>query len=317
MSTTEPAPTGLGLNHEVGTSLRITMAGEELTRYVYRPWDPQYESPKPYFHPLRTLGGDLVSLYRPWDHLWHKGIAWSLPNIGTENFWGGPTYVRESGYQRLNNDGSQDHEEFAVLDADAQSVRVAEQLRWHTQAGQEWFTERRRFVVSVDPDADAWTLIFESSMTNISGKTVGFGSPTTRGRDNAGYGGLFWRGPRSFSDGHVLMPGGVTGGDDLMGTRGEWLAYVGRHDDHGRSSTLVFVDDESNGAEPVKWFVRTSAYACVCPAPFFDVEIPVEPGESLVRRYAVVVADGDRDAAGSQRLAEAGKSALSIVHKEW
>ncbi len=39
------------------------------------------------------LAGDTVPLFRPHDHVWHKGIAWSLPHVGEHNFWGGPTYV--------------------------------------------------------------------------------------------------------------------------------------------------------------------------------------------------------------------------------
>ena len=61
----------------------------ELFTYVYAATDPQLESPRPYIHPLRTLDGDLVSIYRPHDHVWHKGITWSLPHFGHENFWGG------------------------------------------------------------------------------------------------------------------------------------------------------------------------------------------------------------------------------------
>ena len=55
-------------------------------------------------------------------------------------------------------------------------------------------------------------------MRNVSGRAIPLGSPTTRGRENAGYGGLFWRGPRSFTGGSILAPG-VAGGDELRGIR--------------------------------------------------------------------------------------------------
>lgn len=91
---TEPPQAGLTLTHEHGRSLWVRHRGRSLLRYVYQPWDAQLESPRPYFHPIHTLGGDEVSLYRPHDHVWHKGIAWSLPNVGPANFWGGTTYRR-------------------------------------------------------------------------------------------------------------------------------------------------------------------------------------------------------------------------------
>ena len=136
------------------------------------------------------------------------------------------------------------------------------------------------------------------------------GSPTTEGRPNAGYGGLFWRGPRSFSGGTVHVPG-VAGGDELMGTRAPWLGFTGRHDGHGRVSTLVFVDAPDNPGHPTKWFVRTGIFACAGPAPFFDAEITVPTGAALTRRYAVVIADGEPEGDAVALLAKTGLAALS------
>jgi hypothetical protein len=68
------------------TAVTVRWADRELFRYVYLPGDPQVESPRPYFHLVRTLRGHLVTIYRPHDHIWHKGIALSLPHVGEENF---------------------------------------------------------------------------------------------------------------------------------------------------------------------------------------------------------------------------------------
>jgi hypothetical protein len=307
---TEPTADGLRLDHEHDRSLRISWRGTELLRYVYQPWDVRLESPRPYFHPVRTLGGDLVSLYRPHDHVWHKGIALSLPNVGPANFWGGVTFLRDGGYQQLANNGSMRHESFEWLEAADHSVHIGQTLGWVTEQGETWFAERRRFAVTVDAGASAWVLSFLTSLTNVRGREIVIGSPTTEGRPNAGYGGLFWRGPRSFSGGTVYAPG-VSGGDELMGIRAPWLGFTGTHDEHGRTSTLVFVDAPDNPGHPTKWFVRTGIFACVCPAPFFDEEITVAPGEVLTYRYAIVVADGDPEPAGAELLAKAGLAALS------
>jgi hypothetical protein len=325
----------LRLVHEGDESLRIWYGDQQLARYVYRPADAQLESPRPYWHPLHTLGGELVSLYRPHDHVWHKGIAWSLPNVGTENFWGGPTYLRDRGYVQLDNDGATVHREFVQLTAGAGSIGVVERLAWVTQAGQTWFDEERRFTITLD--AGAWILAFATRFTNVSGAEVVIGSPTTQGRDNAGYGGLFWRGPRSFTGGTVYAPatragepaqaaepapeaeppaqvppepGVVTGADELMGVRAPWLGFTGRHDETSRSSTLVFVDAPGNLSYPTQWFVRSGMFACVCPAPFFSTECPVADGQAVALRYAVVIADGDSGPAGAAKLAKAGQAAL-------
>ncbi|MEV0291804.1 DUF6807 family protein [Kribbella sp. NPDC050820] len=75
----EAPPGGLTITREEGCSLRAEWNGTELFRDVYQPWDPPMESPKPYFHPLRQLNVDMVSLYRPHDHLWHTGLFWASP----------------------------------------------------------------------------------------------------------------------------------------------------------------------------------------------------------------------------------------------
>jgi hypothetical protein len=273
----------------------------ELFRYVYAPSNPQLESPRPFFHPVRTLAGDLVTLYRPHDHVWHKGIALSLPNVGAENFWGGPTF-RRGNYAQLPNDGAMRHESFDVMAEKDGVVRLDEQLLWATESGQTPITEQRRMAALAWPDAAAWVLAFETTLTNVSGAEIAIGSPTTEGRPNAGYGGLFWRGPRSFTGGEVLTPGG-TGGDELMGARAPWLAFTGRHDGHGRGSTLVFRDAPGNFSYPSQWFVRSTPFACVCPAPFFDTPFAFAAGASLTLRYDIAVADGLLDPAGCAGLA--------------
>jgi hypothetical protein len=267
-----------------GAALLACHDGVELFRYVYRPPEPAVESPRPYFHPVRTLTGDVVSIYRPHDHVWHKGLAWSLPNVGTQNFWGGPTFLRDRGYVQLDNNGTQAHRALTV-----EGATVTQELDWLASDGSPWFREERGLRVSVVDGG--WTLVFTTAMTNVTGVVIPLGSPTTAGRPDAGYGGLMWRGPRSFTDGEVLLPTGA-GGDELMGSRAPWLAYRGRHDGHGRTSTLVFVDSPDNPGHPVTWFVRATPFACVCPAPFFGTEVPVAPGETLRLSYAVAVADG-------------------------
>jgi hypothetical protein len=312
-----------------GAALAAQHGDVELFRYVYRPTDIPYESPRPYLHPLRTRAGDVVSAYRPWDHVWHKGIAWSLPHVGPWNFWGGPNYVREQGtYVDLGNDGSMDHERFESVDASG----IVEELAWRTPPaddgtpGDVVVRERRTLAVHVpDGDPSAWVLTFRSEMTNVSDGPLDIGSPTTNGRENAGYGGLFWRGPRSFTEGKVLLAaddgtGLVTDAEDARGVHAPWLGFVGRHDGAApgpeggsRSSTVLMVDPGTNpGGEP-QWFVRSQPFACVCPAPFFSREVLFAPGQTLTFDYAVVVADGESDGARGAALAGVGRSVLEGV----
>lgn len=289
----------------------------ELFTYAYLPTDAQYESPRPYLHPMRTLAGDVVTSFRPWDHIWHKGLALSLPNVGPWNFWGGPTYVRDAGYRDLGNDGSMDHEAFTTLVKWMPGFNgFIEQLAWRTpprdeEPGVAVVREERTVAVTVVDD-DAWVLTWRSELTNVTDGPLDLGSPTTNGRENAGYGGLFWRGPRSFTEGTVIAPGFSGDAEVARGERFAWMGFVGRHDGYAAgsgTSTVLIVDGGANPGGVPRWFVRSVPFAALCPAPAFSEEVPFAPGETLTFEYAVVVADGESDAARGEKLA-----ALAVAH---
>ncbi|MHC6593232.1 DUF6807 domain-containing protein [Arthrobacter sp. C152] len=299
-----------------GTALTFTVNGRPIATYTYKPRDAQYESPRPYFHPLTTLGGDEVTISRPWDHVWHKGLSWALPNVGRHNFWGGATYTRATEYANLDNNGAMTHASFTGIDQSDGGITASESLTWTSQDGAPVIAESRRFRIQLleegtgDAPDGAYAILFETRMSNISGGEISIGSPTTEGRHNAGYGGLFWRGPRSFTGGTFRNQDG-TGTDEFMGTRSPWIAFTGQHDVTCRSSTVAFVEDAFNPGAPNQWFARSSMFACLGSAPFFSAEVPLREGSPLVYRYAVVIADGGVDAGRAQRLADAAKAALA------
>ncbi len=260
-----------------GRALTLTVRGVELFRYVYRPSLPAFESPCPSFHPLRTLDGDVVTGFRPHDHRWHKGLAMTASHLSGQNFWGGVSWVRGSGYQVLPNVGSLAHQGF--------DGPLTERVDWITATGERWIDERREIGCSVADDH--WVLDFGSRLTNVRGRALEFGSPTVFGREMAGYCGFFWRGPRSFTGGSVLTEDG-----DLMGGKGSWLAFVGEHDEVDRHSTLLFHDDPANPVPDRRWFVRADPYPVVNPSLAFFEPLTLPADDTLTLRYRVVIGNG-------------------------
>jgi hypothetical protein len=297
----------LDIRHDIDSAVTVSDGETELFRYVYRPDSPQLESPKPYLHPIRTRAGHLVSLFRPWDHVWHKGIALSLPHVGEENFWGGPTYVHGQFYVQLENNGTQLHRRFTRMEQVDGTAELVHELDWNTQDGAPWLTERRALSARL-LSAEAWMLTFETELRNVSGADLAIGSPTTKGRENAGYGGLFWRGPRAFTGGRLVTAEGSGSGNDMRGRRHEWMGFAGRHDDVDGTALVLMVDDPSNPHHPPQWFARSEEFACLNPAPFFSEELTIPHGEAVRFRYGVGIADADAEAA--QELAVAVRKSL-------
>ena len=95
----------------------------------------------------------------------------------------------------------------------------------------------------------------------------------------AGYGGLFWRGPASWTGGEIV--------NAQMGESAPWIAL------RGPDATVACVDDPSNPRYPTKWFVRSTPYACIAAAFSFDEPLHLPSGDTLRLRYRVVIADGE------------------------
>ena len=267
-------------------ALSATAGDVELFRYTYRPATRPFECPCPYFHPLRTLAGPTVTCHRPHDHRWHKGLAMTASHLSGQNFWGGGSYVTGQGYVDLPNVGTLRHKDFPSLT----DTGFVEEIDWITQAGEHWIAERR--AVDVVVDDHAWLLDLTTALHNVRGEQLDFGSPTVFGRELAGYCGLFWRGPRSFTGGDVLAPGGRRG-QELMGHTADWLAFTGVHDGTDHVSTLVFAEQ---GRAP-HWFVRSTPFAAVNPSLAFHEPLALPADDVLTRRYRVLVADGAWDEA--------------------
>ena len=69
------------LIHTLDSHMDLVHDDVTLFSYVYRSQVPAYESPRPYFHPLRTRGGKIVSGFRPHDHRWHHGLSMTCAHL--------------------------------------------------------------------------------------------------------------------------------------------------------------------------------------------------------------------------------------------
>ncbi|MFG1702739.1 DUF6807 family protein [Nonomuraea sp. M3C6] len=263
------------------TRVELQVAGQAVASYEWRPDLPVTDSPRPYLHPVRTLGGVEVTEFRPEDHVHHLGVGVAIADLGGANFWGGRTYVKDQGPTWLDDHGTQRHLAFSRLSDDG----FVEHLEW---VGPRGSVAREERTVAARPYGEAWLLDFTFSLTNLTGAPLEIQSSATKGRAGAGYGGFFWRAPGT-STARTTLPG------DTHGSRGPWIAMSGSTPG-GREWTLVFVQ-----AADDPWFVRVEEYPGVGQALAWDRPLVVE--STLTRRVVTAVVDGRLDGAAAAALA--------------
>ncbi|MET8384219.1 DUF6807 family protein [Streptosporangium canum] len=263
-------------------TVALDVSGVRVAEYVVRAEVPVTSSPRPYLHPVRTLGGTAVTEAAPADHVHHLGVSVAVSDVGGTNFWGGRTYVRGRGPAWLGDHGTQRHLGFSWRDP----AGFGESLAWAAPDGTELAREARE-VRATELDG-CWALDFSFTLTNLTGDPLPVQSSATKGRAGAGYGGFFWRAPGSARDRRVFTED-AEGEDAVHGSRAPWLAMS------SAGWTLVFVQR----ADP--WFVRAVDYPGAGPALAWDTPLLVE--DTLTRRVVTVVADGPLSRAAAAALA--------------
>ncbi|WP_168221200.1 DUF6807 family protein [Actinomadura sp. WMMA1423] len=257
------------------TGLRV--GGREVAAYVERGDLQAADAPRPHLHPVRTLGGRVVTESRPDDHVHHLGAGVAISDVDGVNFWGGSTYVRGEGPRMLANHGRQRRRSLRTVDGG-----YAEELDWTGPDGTVLATGERTLTARPVPAriaSGAWALDFAFTLTGRTGRPLVLQSSACKGRVGAGYGGFFWRAPKG-SAGLAVFTGEASGEEAVHGSATPWLALT------SDAWSLVFV--QTTGLDP--WFVRVAEYPGVGPALAWDEPLTVP--ERLERAVTVVVADG-------------------------
>jgi hypothetical protein len=264
----------------VAERLLATLVPPDLTTPI--------DSPRPVIHPLATPGGTTVTDSSPADHSWHRGLSLAVSNIRVEgepepvNLWGGVTWsggAAGSGgdYRQLDNNGEQ-----RLLDLEVVESTASARLEWVTRAGRVIVREERVLAASIAHDSlerPYLALHWTSRLENASGGELGLGSPTTAGRPDAGYGGLFLRGAPELAGADVLLgERGLIADSAAMGQTARWAAL------RTLNATVVM------RSAPTPWFVRSTP-PMLCAAPFFHEEISLSAGEVLELEWDVLVTD--------------------------
>lgn len=252
-------------------------AERHLFTYVFQPEMPREHAPRPYFHPIQSLSGVVLTDIRPVDHPWHYGLSLAIPHVDGVNFWGGRTYVSGSGYVDRS-----DHGHIIHLGWDGE---WSEHLLWLSPADVPLLREARHFHAELI-DAHAWQLDLTFMLSNVTDHPQMFASPAVAGRAGAGYGGLFWRGTAAMRT-WIMQAGNRMGEEDVHGSSSPTLNWC----DPRGGTRLTFIDQPGNPGYPARWFVRQQDYPGVCIPLAFTEPLHLAVGETLILTYTVIIAD--------------------------
>ena len=285
-------------------------------------------SPRPYLHPVRTLGGTVVTDHQPLDHVWHLGAGVALQDVDGVNFWGGRTYTRAAGeyvwrpdHGSIVRTGEGAPGVLSHGDPSPGGSELTESLSWNGPDGAPLLTEQRTWTwTGVGPSL--WRLTLDFDLSPARNQPVSLGSPGSNGRVGGGYGGFFWRLP-ACSEAKVWTPAG-TGEAEVHGSVTPWLAWSGSFtaepadggSDPGSvadvgtvpgAATLVFVA-AADSTDP--WFVRVDGYPGVGQSLAWNKPVIARPGAPVHRTVSVYIADGILSTEDIQTLikSQGGKS---------
>lgn len=267
------------LTHNLGQYIELRKPSLEtpLWRYVYG------GKPKPFFHPLATPAGHVLSLFEPSDHVWHRGLWYTIKFINGENFWEEHTGQPWATQQTITPPD--------VTHEAGDRIRVASKLNWVRPNGETIIRESRSFIYSTI-DQDAYALDFTFDLTFAVDATLDRTPFTTWG----GYGGLTMRGNRNWLQTRLLFDDNTTSNRPTPKIS-KWCDMTGMID--GARDTQVGIatfDHVSNPRHPTPWYGSTGAGHYYNAAFLFNEPMKLSAGQALSQKYRVVVHDHERSA---------------------
>ena len=235
---------------------------------------------KPYFHPLATVKGTVLTELRPADHVWHRAGWWSWKFINGLNYW-------EENKQTHRSQGHTDITSARVITGPDHTASIELVLSYHPPEKPEVLSEQRTIHVSA-PDASGnyyldWSTTFTAKMDAQLERTPLPGQPG--GKGYGGYAGLSLRAARKHRHWTFLDSEGRT-----KNGHGKTARRVSHHGktSTGESASLVIMDHPQNPGAPTKWYL-SKGMPYFSPAVIFDGGRKLAKGESLSYRYRILV----------------------------
>lgn len=258
---------------------------------------------KPYFHPLYLPPLTApITCFRPWDHIWHRGLWFAWKYLNGVNFW-------EEGAQISEPQGQVQVVASSPPQARGTRLQWDQQLEWVTDAGAQALFEARELSFQTKISDGVWAIDWKSVFTAPARIEINRTDPSEPHTPWGGYGGLalrlgrdFWARPSFLDSEHR------TEREQIHGSRARWLDQSGRQDGSSESwqqcAGIAIFDHPQNPRHPTVWYAL--APMLVCPALTYLAPFYLDPGEQLSLQYRVFA-----------HLGKGESERLETAYQEW
>jgi len=244
---------------------------------------------KPYFHPLATVDGSVLTWNRPGDHVWHRALWFSWKTINKLNYW------EENRKTQLSRGRTEIKDVKVALLKDS-SAKIEVALSYHPPGKPEVMSEKRTMTISI-PDSDGlyridWVSVFTATGEDaLLDRTPISGEPG--GRGFGGYAGLSIRMAKATRGWQIIDSKGRKG-DAIKGKPGAvWVDASGKTTS-GKEAGVAIFDHPSNLRHPTPWYIA-KGMPYFSPAILYNKSYLLAKGKTLTLKYRVLVHPGDAD----------------------
>ena len=237
---------------------------------------------KPYFHPLSTVDGEVLTWLRPADHRWHRAMWHSWKMINGLNYW-------EENNKTMLSQGRTQMVDINVETTDKYSAEIKLKLIYHPPDKPEVMSEERTISVSA-PGKDGryqvdWLATYKATADKVTlDRTPIPGQPG--GRGHGGYAGLSIRMAKETRGWSFVNSEGLQG-KAMHGKNATWVHASGKTVS-GEEAGLTMLDHPSNMRHPSPWYLA-AGMPYYSPAIIFNEPYVLTKGQSFTLKYRVLV----------------------------
>ena len=257
-------------------------------------WQLNYDKTqdKPYFHPLRTPQGYDLTLERPNDHPWHRGLWFSWKDINGVNYWEeDPKKGIAEGRSIINSVHVKTNKDF--------SAKVTINISYKENS-KPTITEKRVLNISSPSGQDDYTISWHQTFTAQKDIRLYLEKPAKHGGVQwGGYAGLSFRAAASLTAHQFLASNGWTNTKDLTGygEKAAWMDLTAKVEGTQQEYVgLTIFDHPQNPRHPSPWYIWFAAgqHAFFTPSLLFDEPMQLKAGDRFSLQYLTLIHDHKR-----------------------